>query len=164
MSHHLIPYRYVPPRDRMGLNRRVDADAFEDLRNMVAWLRGQGAAVASLEQELTVAIRAHVASMAARFGMPGFPAREGDLQPGRRAGVHSRAARIERGELADVAPELGDVAPAPPPDVEVRPGVRLSDQNRRRIQSLIEQGEADIDIAALLEIDVEVVRKVAGGA
>lgn len=83
-------YIYRRPSVRVKVNTRTDQGAIDKLRDAVAWLQAHGAP-ASLEQEMTIAMEAHVAGLAARFnsGDP-FPARAGDLLPGRRAGVHGR--------------------------------------------------------------------------
>lgn len=87
-----VMYIYRRPSVRVKVNTRTDHGAIEKMRDAVAWLQARGAP-ASLEQEMTIAMEAHVAGLAARFnGGDSFPAREGDLAPGRRAGVHGRVA------------------------------------------------------------------------
>lgn len=85
-------YLYRVPKRRVKVATRADQDAIEKMRDAVAFLQAHGAP-ASLEQEATIALEAHVAGLAARYngGQP-FPAREGRLRDGRRAGVHGRAA------------------------------------------------------------------------
>ena len=99
-KHMMIPYIYERPVERERPATRVEVDAFERMRDLVAWLRGHGVP-ASVEQEMTIAMRAHVAGMAARLhnNQP-FPERDGDLKPGRLTGVH-RKPRPEVDETED---------------------------------------------------------------
>lgn len=87
-----VLYLYRLPKQRVKLATRADLAALEKMRDAVAFLQDHGAP-ASLEQEATIALEAHVAGLAARYngGQP-FPARPGELAPGRRTGVHGRHA------------------------------------------------------------------------
>jgi hypothetical protein len=96
-----VMYLYRRVAHRVKTTSRVEWAALERLRDAVYWLHQHGAA-ASLEQELTIAIEAHVAGLAARFhGNAPFPERPCDLTPGRRAGVH--AGRHQDGSIAATA-------------------------------------------------------------
>lgn len=89
-KHMMIPYIYERPVERERPATRVEVEAFENMRDLVAYLQAQGVP-ASVEQEMTIAMRAHVAGMAARLhGNKPFPERSGDLKPGRRTGVHRK--------------------------------------------------------------------------
>lgn len=89
-KHMMIPYIYERPVERERPATRVEVEAFDKIRDLVAFLQSHGVP-ASVEQEMTIAMRAHYAGMAARLNAnKPFPERSGDLKPGRRTGVHRK--------------------------------------------------------------------------
>lgn len=88
-------YSYRRAEDRERPCGRVEKAAMNRLRNAVAALQKHISA-ASLEQEMTLAIEHHAASLEQRFngGRP-FPEREGDLKPGRRGGGIHKKPKVE---------------------------------------------------------------------
>lgn len=145
--------------DRERFGGRIEVEAVEGLRDLVAHLQAMGAP-ASMEQEISVAIRAHVGGMMARLGLTVLPRRASDLPPGRRAGVWRRPDPPAEGEDAaldgEESSEHDDETTAP----EVAPGVPMAPRTRRQVVRRLSQGQTDREIAELLKIAEDAVRTV----
>lgn len=164
----LMPYVYLRPQNRLRPPTRVEAAALEDFRNLIAHLSTYNIPV-SAEQELTIALRSHVAGWKARLGLDVIPPREGELKRGRRVGVHAgqRGPRPAEGEGKDAATDAvvaddvsGDADEVL--DAEAEAAAGLSPGTRRRVLRLSAEGETDEAVAATLELELAAVRAVLG--